>query len=557
MRVRFQMRYTVLLLCIVLFGFWIILWPSNVANKCRDEIGPCPKLDQNGERRNSKEKLIGMIRDESDEKVRNKGYDKYAFNELISIRIGHHREIPDTRHNMCKSVTYSRHLPTASVVICFHNEAWSTLIRTVYSVLLRTADYLLHEIILVDDFSTEEHLKGDLNAYVKDLKTVLLVRADKRQGLIRGRALGASKATGDVLVFLDSHCEVNIDWLAPLLEPISKDRRTVVCPLIDIINSDTFQYSPSPLVKGGFNWGLYFQWEPISSSVFEKQEDFVKPIKSPTMAGGLFAIDKKYFNTLGKYDDGMDIWGGENLEISFRVWMCGGQLKIAPCSRVGHVFRDRRPYGSDGKGDTMSRNSMRVAEVWMDGYKKHFYDVRNDLKGKEYGDVSQRLELRRRLKCKSFKWFLYEVYPEIDIPSERKGSSLIWQHHAVKKKKILHEGKLRNSLGYCLDIPATSVEKGIRLVVRRCNEVHSKNTWSLDDADQLKLRNKHCLDVKKPYNPRLMKCHESGGSQGWILIKESQLFYNPASGTCLSQSSRNKAIMAICNTSDSSQKWTF
>lgn len=50
-----------------------------------------------------------------------------------------------------------------------------------------------------------------------------------------------------------------------------------------------------------------------------RNNDRTAPLRTPTMAGGLFSIDKDYFYELGSYDEGMDIWGGENLEMSFRV----------------------------------------------------------------------------------------------------------------------------------------------------------------------------------------------------------------------------------------------
>ena len=43
------------------------------------------------------------------------------------------------------------------------------------------------------------------------------------------------------------------------------------------------------------------------------------------MAGGLFAISSDYFRKIGRYDTGMDIWGGENLELSFKV----GSISVA------------------------------------------------------------------------------------------------------------------------------------------------------------------------------------------------------------------------------------
>ena len=71
---------------------------------------------------------------------------------------------------------------------------------------------------------------------------------------------------------------------------------------------------------GGFNWKLNFRWYRVPQREMDRRNgDRSQPLRTPAMAGGLFSIDREYFYEIGSYDEGMDIWGGENLEMSFRV----------------------------------------------------------------------------------------------------------------------------------------------------------------------------------------------------------------------------------------------
>uniref|UniRef100_A0A4W3KCC3 Polypeptide N-acetylgalactosaminyltransferase n=1 Tax=Callorhinchus milii TaxID=7868 RepID=A0A4W3KCC3_CALMI len=434
------------------------------------------------------------------------------FNLMASDMIALNRTLPDVRLDGCKTKLYPETLPKTSVVIVFHNEAWSTLLRTVHSVMNRSPRQLLEEIILVDDASEREFLNRPLEKYVKKLEVpVRILRMEQRSGLIRARLKGAAASRGQVITFLDAHCECTVGWLEPLLARIKLDRSTVVCPIIDVISDDTFEYmAGSDMTYGGFNWKLNFRWYPVPQREMDRRKgDRTIPVRTPTMAGGLFSIDRDYFELIGTYDAGMDIWGGENLEISFRIWQCGGSLEIVTCSHVGHVFRKATPYTfPGGTGQIINKNNRRLAEVWMDEFKNFFYIISPGVTKVDYGDVTARKALREKLSCKPFSWFLENVYPDSQIPRHYFSLGEVFSYTANKE--------IRTD-DLCLDVSKLNGP----IMMLKCHHLKGNQLWDYDNVKMtlLHVNSNQCLDKAMETESQVptMKDCNGGRSQQWIL----------------------------------------
>ncbi|CAG5132427.1 unnamed protein product, partial [Candidula unifasciata] len=478
----------------------------------------------------------------ADEKILSeKLYKQYKFNAFASDHISLERSIGDTRTEVCKTKKYLKNIPPASVsiILSFHNEKNSTILRSIHSIINRSPKHLLKEIVLVDDLSTDEELKEPLEMYIQQhFSIVRIVRNTRRQGLIRTRIIGANATTGDILVFLDAHVEVNYNYLPPLIEPIVLDYRKIVCPFVDTIENLNMKIRPSlHRERGAFSWNMVYRRLPV----FQKDESVPHPV--PAMLGAAFAISRRWWEEIGRYDPGLEVWGGEQYEISFKSWMCGGSVVDSPCARVAHLFRPL-PYVMEVTKDHLAaKNLLRVAKVWMDEYIEYVFQRRPIMRKLDPGNLTEQIAIRKRLNCKSFKWYLTEVapdllkiYPPIEPPNKAWG---LLRSIYNKSACVFKDPSGSLLLGSCLQ--------------------SDNNYYIYDWRQHIQLSNK-CFTRANLVGIFMTGCfdYEQVPNQQFVWDQKTGRIVNFVTKYCMDVNRQTQqVVMAPCNVSTKTQSWMF
>jgi GT2 family glycosyltransferase len=279
-----------------------------------------------------------------------------------------------------------------SIVIATHNEG--DLLRDTVEALADTAPEA--ELVVVDDGSTDESCDF-LTAH--RWRDVAFLRPGRRLGVAAARNLGASRATGRGLVFIDAHVEPGDGWAEALLRELG--------------NTGTGAAAPAITDLGGLRsaYGYGFTWQ--DSAMVASWLTDCPPATSavPFVSGCFLATPRHVFDELGGFDSGLRTWGYEDAEYSLRVWLAGYRCVVAPEARVAHRFQSTFTYDVEPAAVLHNRLRVGVLHLSPSALARLLHDARCDphfaaaFETLMESNVWRRRDLIRSVRRRSDVWF--------------------------------------------------------------------------------------------------------------------------------------------------------
>jgi glycosyltransferase involved in cell wall biosynthesis len=239
-----------------------------------------------------------------------------------------------------------------SIIIPSLNEG-EFLHRTIESIYANTQTEF--EVIVVDDASSGGSTEyADWGKYSGHI----FHRNSARLGLIRSRILGTTLACGRYLMYMDAHCNPSPGWEIALLEALDKCQdRAITVPISPMLDATSWKNHPHQVGKTmTFDQNLDMVWCGTEGLDFDDA-----CWQSPVFAGSSFLVSRMFYEELGGLDNGLPLWGGENIDLSLRCWMFGGKILVIKSSVVGHMFKSGFNYTLSHKD--IIANKLRVAYI--------------------------------------------------------------------------------------------------------------------------------------------------------------------------------------------------
>ncbi|MED1472273.1 glycosyltransferase family 2 protein [Bacillus salipaludis] len=208
--------------------------------------------------------------------------------------------------------------PLVSIIFPVKNEG-EHIQNTLNSLFSTKTEYPL-EVIVVDDNSEDGCCDFLRQANERNIKLVYANNA----GVANTKNIGADYAKGEYLIFCDAHLFFEDYWIDRLLEPLKLG-------MADCVNPGIAVYGDAKTAGFGYTWNenLEPKWNVGRKDVFA----------APLLAGGCMAMPKKVFDDIEGFERGFKIWGREDEEVSFKLWLFGYKCCAVPSVTVIHVFR--------------------------------------------------------------------------------------------------------------------------------------------------------------------------------------------------------------------------
>ena len=466
--------------------------------------------------------------------INDTGYDEAYVDTLPLLR--HVPESMTKKVAFCDEQTYSTVVPAKiSIVTHYFNEPLSLVLRTIYSALLHTPPHYLQEIVVIDDGSTRPDetdlflpLFRSLYPYVR------YIRNEVPAGLIPARRQALIEGTGEYVFLVDSHVEFHERWYLPLLNITQADYKSVAVPVIDLFYHHIPKFMFYDGVKVDMN--LLLNWK----GTFYKGQG--EPYISGAIMGGAYMISRKRLEEIDYFGRGLKGYGGENMEVGLKTWVCGGKVWTLPCSRIVHFSSRREPTNHAGRPvkPFFSYNNQILAESFFDD--ERMLKIARIGWGKvgelDNSAIEFNRNLFKKLNCGGVRKYYKDVMPKMEIYDD--DECIGYKLTVNNKCLVFHLDK--------------QVGKGILTVAEKCSDSYDHelfNNVRMTSRGEIRVSLQLCLDPGLSSNPASVKqCTYQGGNQ--------KFQYDPALnrvawnqyGLCLDINKHQQLSLSNCDSPD-------